>query len=280
MTIIGDQALPTTAACPPARPRAASPGGRTASASRSTSTGPATADPVPAVGADHPLPPVEGPGPLPQPPPPRDHLRRSRQRPVRSADRRGLLRHRPHPRRHRGRARRHDDGAGRPGRALRRQRLAGDPVRRGEPDPVLGIVAFAVGVPLLSAAPPVARPVLVRGRSSANDELGADQPARLATRLRGVRPVLLRRAGDRAALDEAGRGPVGWALDGSPEAMIADADVDLGLDRAAVEAICAAVRCPMLIVHGTEDVCQPPSRPAASPSSPGPGSSSSRAPAT
>ena len=42
--------------------------------------------------------------------------------------------------------------------------------------------------------------------------------------------------------------------------MIADGEVDFPLDRAAVEGICRAVRCPMLLVHGTQDTCQPLAR--------------------
>jgi len=39
-----------------------------------------------------------------------------------------------------------------------------------------------------------------------------------------------------------------------------DADADFDLDQAAVEAICRAVRCPLLLVHGSEDSCQPLAR--------------------
>ena len=53
---------------------------------------------------------------------------------------------------------------------------------------------------------------------------------------------------------------VGWALDGSVDAMLGDADAPLDLGREDVEAICRQVRCPMLLVHGTEDHCQPPAR--------------------
>ena len=53
---------------------------------------------------------------------------------------------------------------------------------------------------------------------------------------------------------------VGWAMDGSVDAMIADKQASFPLDLAQVEEICRAVRCPMLIVHGSEDTCQPPAR--------------------
>jgi pimeloyl-ACP methyl ester carboxylesterase len=58
---------------------------------------------------------------------------------------------------------------------------------------------------------------------------------------------------------------VGWATDSTPEVMLADADAPLsgyGTTTAAQQ-VCAAVRCPVLVVTGTEDRCQPPERGAA-----------------
>jgi pimeloyl-ACP methyl ester carboxylesterase/predicted glycosyltransferase len=50
---------------------------------------------------------------------------------------------------------------------------------------------------------------------------------------------------------------VGWALQTTPEVMLLT-ECDLGLpDLAAVEAMCRAVRCPVLIVHGDEDAIRP-----------------------
>ena len=51
-----------------------------------------------------------------------------------------------------------------------------------------------------------------------------------------------------------------WAVDGSLDAMLAEAEVSFDFDLPAIEEICQAVRCPMLIVHGTEDHCQPVAR--------------------
>jgi pimeloyl-ACP methyl ester carboxylesterase len=57
---------------------------------------------------------------------------------------------------------------------------------------------------------------------------------------------------------------VEWALDGDPEAMIAEALTDLvppcPADADAAEALARAVHCPMLLIHGTDDRCQPPDR--------------------
>jgi pimeloyl-ACP methyl ester carboxylesterase len=49
----------------------------------------------------------------------------------------------------------------------------------------------------------------------------------------------------------------GWAVDGSVDAMVAENGAAFTLDLDAVEAICRRVTCPMLIVHGTDDQCQP-----------------------
>lgn len=58
---------------------------------------------------------------------------------------------------------------------------------------------------------------------------------------------------------------VGWATSSSAEVMLADHDGPLsghGTEEAA-RRVCAAVRCPVLVVTGTQDRCQPPERGAA-----------------
>jgi pimeloyl-ACP methyl ester carboxylesterase len=133
-------------------------------------------------------------------------------------------------------------------------------VAAATPARVLGIVAFAVGVPLLSPPHPW------RVQYSFEDEPPANDGWALINRgvyqrdygafARFFFGALATEPHSTKLVEDT----VGWALDGSPEAMIADHDVELDLDREGVEAIGAAVRCPMLIVHGSDDVCQPPSR--------------------
>ena len=53
---------------------------------------------------------------------------------------------------------------------------------------------------------------------------------------------------------------VAWALDGSVPAMLAESELDFTLSREEVDAICRRVTCPMLLVHGTADRCQPIAR--------------------
>jgi pimeloyl-ACP methyl ester carboxylesterase len=54
---------------------------------------------------------------------------------------------------------------------------------------------------------------------------------------------------------------VGWALQTTAEALIADDHCPIGVEtrEQALEAL-ARVRCPVLVIHGDEDRCQPPAR--------------------
>jgi pimeloyl-ACP methyl ester carboxylesterase len=53
---------------------------------------------------------------------------------------------------------------------------------------------------------------------------------------------------------------VEWGLDASLDSMLAEADVDFPFSLEQIEATCRRVRCPLLIVHGTDDQCQLPAR--------------------
>jgi pimeloyl-ACP methyl ester carboxylesterase len=146
--------------------------------------------------------------------------------------------------------------------------LCGDGVWRAirfaatNPDRVLGIVAFAVGVPRVS--PP--QPHYVTAYAAFDDELPtADGWAKLnrhhwrrdyADFARFFFGEITSEPHSTKAIEDA----VGWAMDGSIDAMIADEGASFSLDAAGVEDVCRAVRCPMLIVHGSEDTCQPPAR--------------------
>jgi pimeloyl-ACP methyl ester carboxylesterase len=141
--------------------------------------------------------------------------------------------------------------------------LCGDGVWRAielaatRPERVLGIVAFAAGVPLL--APP--HPWKVAW--SFDDELATEEGWAKQNRhywrrdypgfVRFFFEEITSEPHSTKQIDDA----VEWALDGSVDAMLADMDVEGTSDLAMVEATCRAVTCPMLIVHGTEDTCQP-----------------------
>jgi pimeloyl-ACP methyl ester carboxylesterase len=129
-----------------------------------------------------------------------------------------------------------------------------------EPERVLGIVAFAVGVPLLTPPHPH------RVRWSFEDELPTDEGWAKLNRhywrrdYAGFAEFFFGEVCSDPHSTKVIDDVVGWALDGSVDAMLADAAAPSSLTLEAVEATCHAVGCPMLIVHGTNDACQPVAR--------------------
>jgi len=125
---------------------------------------------------------------------------------------------------------------------------------------VEGIVVFAVGVPRLSPVHPN------RAAVRFNDVLPSYEGWEKLNRhywctnypdfARFFFEAITTEPHSTKVIDDA----VEWALDGSVDAMLGDADADFDLDKGEVEAICRKVTCPMLIVHGTEDHCQPIAR--------------------
>ena len=144
--------------------------------------------------------------------------------------------------------------------------LCGDGVWRSirlaaeRPERVDGIVAFAVGVPHLSPPQPhyVDLPF--------DDELPTDEGWAKFNRhywrrdYPGFARFFFEQMTTEPHSTKAVEDAAGWAVDGSVDAMIADAKVDFPLDLEAVEATCRQVRCPMVLVHGTDDRCQPIAR--------------------
>lgn len=126
------------------------------------------------------------------------------------------------------------------------------------PGRVLGIVAFSVGVPRL--APP--QPHYVSAGATFDEELPTTDGwakynrhhwrrdyadfARFFFSEMTTEPHSTKAVEDAAA----------WAVDGSVDVMLAEREADFPFDLDAVESTCRAVRCPMLLVHGTEDRCQ------------------------
>jgi pimeloyl-ACP methyl ester carboxylesterase len=128
------------------------------------------------------------------------------------------------------------------------------------PERVDGIVAFSVGVPRLSRTHQHYLDVRF------DEELPTDEGWAKLNRhyWRRDYPGFARFFFEQMAtephstkvIDDA----AGWAVDGSVDAMIADHGADFSLDLEAIEAICRRVTCPMLLVHGTDDRCQPIAR--------------------
>jgi pimeloyl-ACP methyl ester carboxylesterase len=129
-----------------------------------------------------------------------------------------------------------------------------------KPDRVLGIIAFAVGVPLLSPPHPWRVQYSFEDDPPANDDWALINRGVYQRDYGAFARFFFGALATEPHSTKLVEDMVGWALDGTPGAMIADADVKLNLDREGVEAICASIRCPMLLVHGSDDVCQPPSR--------------------
>jgi len=126
-----------------------------------------------------------------------------------------------------------------------------------EPDRVAGIVAFAVGVPRLAPPHPWYATMDFERELPAYD--GWDKLNRHAWLndypdfARFFFQEITSEPHSTKAIDDA----VGWALDGDPEAMVAEAGAPFPFSRDEVIEICRSVRCPMHLVHGTEDTCQP-----------------------
>jgi pimeloyl-ACP methyl ester carboxylesterase len=126
------------------------------------------------------------------------------------------------------------------------------------PGRVLGIVAFSVGVPRL--APPQSH--YVSAAATFEEELPTTDGwakynrhhwrrdyadfARFFFSEMTTEPHSTKAVEDAAA----------WAVDGSVDVMLAEREADFPFDLEAVESTCRAVRCPMLLVHGSEDRCQ------------------------
>jgi pimeloyl-ACP methyl ester carboxylesterase len=130
------------------------------------------------------------------------------------------------------------------------------------PHRVAGIVAFSVGVPRL--APP--QPHYVEASAVFDDVLPSTEGWAKHNRHYWQRdyPDFARfffsemtpEPHSTKAIDDA----VGWAVDGSVDAMLAESGAAFPFDREAIEATCRAITCPLLIVHGSADRCQLPAR--------------------
>jgi len=127
-----------------------------------------------------------------------------------------------------------------------------------QPDRVLGIVAFAIGVPRLAPA----QPHYVEASATFDDELPTTEGWAKYNRHHWERdyPDFARFFFDQMTTEphstKAREDAAGWAIDGSTAAMLADAAVEFPFELDVIEEICRSVRCPMVLIHGTEDRCQ------------------------
>jgi pimeloyl-ACP methyl ester carboxylesterase len=127
-----------------------------------------------------------------------------------------------------------------------------------DPGRVLGIVAFGVGVPRL--APP--QPHYLASGATFDDELPTSDGWAKHNRHHWLRDYpdfarfffseMTTEPHSTKAIDDA----AAWAVDGSVDVMLAEREADFPFDLETIEARCRAVRCPMLLIHGTDDRCQ------------------------
>jgi pimeloyl-ACP methyl ester carboxylesterase len=131
-----------------------------------------------------------------------------------------------------------------------------------QPERVLGIVAFAVGVPRIASP----QPHYVAAFQVWDEELPTTEGWAKLNRHHWERDYadyarfffeeITSEPHSTKAIEDA----VGWALDGSVPAMLAESEAEFPFDLEAIEAICRSVKCPMLLVHGSDDTCQLPAR--------------------
>lgn len=130
------------------------------------------------------------------------------------------------------------------------------------PDRVLGIVAFAAGVPRLGPAQPHYVEFGPRYDEVAASYEGWAKLNRHYWRrdyrgwLEFFFGQMLPEPHSTKALEDA----IDWGLDVTLESILAEHDGGFSFSLAEVEATCRKVGCPMLIVHGRDDRCQAPAR--------------------
>jgi pimeloyl-ACP methyl ester carboxylesterase len=144
--------------------------------------------------------------------------------------------------------------------------LCGDGVWRSirlaaeQPERVDGIVAFAVGVPYLSPPQPHYANMAFEDEGAADEGWARFNRHSWRRDYPGFARFFFEQMTTEPHSTKAVEDAAGWAVEGSVDAMLADHEVDFPLDLEAVEAMCRQVRCPMLLVHGTDDQCQPIAR--------------------
>jgi pimeloyl-ACP methyl ester carboxylesterase/predicted glycosyltransferase len=130
-----------------------------------------------------------------------------------------------------------------------------------DPDRVEGIVAFAPGVP--SLVPPI--PIRAAARERFEEELesydGWFKTNRhyITENFRGFMEFFFGEMYPEPHSTKQIEDTIAYALDGRVETFLLDEDESIAAANSTeeVEAVCAQVRCPVLVVHGDRDNCQP-----------------------
>ena len=125
------------------------------------------------------------------------------------------------------------------------------------PERVAGIVAFSIGIPFIT-------PSHAHWRAfSFDDELDTDEGWAKHNRhawrrdYRGYLEFFFGQCLPEPHSTKPLEDIVGWGLDGSVDVMLAEAEAPVERDHDGIEALCRSLTLPMLLVHGTDDRCQP-----------------------
>jgi pimeloyl-ACP methyl ester carboxylesterase/UDP:flavonoid glycosyltransferase YjiC (YdhE family) len=130
------------------------------------------------------------------------------------------------------------------------------------PERVLGVVALAPGVPLLSPQHPFRAGSIESFDSEIDDPAGWEKFNKHYIRrdyagfLEFFFGEMFPEPHSTKQIEDA----VAYGLDGSAEALLMERDEPVAATLEETEEICRRVRCPVLVVQGDRDNCQPPER--------------------
>ena len=126
------------------------------------------------------------------------------------------------------------------------------------PERVLGIVAIAPGVPLLSPPHPNRADVLERFDEVVEDPQGWEKYNRhfILAEHRGFLEFFFGEMFPEPHSEKHLEDAVAYGLDSVPELLVMDDELGVS-SREEVEAVCRQVSCPVLVVQGDRDECQP-----------------------
>jgi UDP:flavonoid glycosyltransferase YjiC (YdhE family) len=132
-------------------------------------------------------------------------------------------------------------------------------IAAAHPERVLGIVAIAPGVPLLSPPHPFRAAALDTFEDEIADPAGWEKFNRgyILRDHRGFLEFFFGEMFPEPHSTKQLEDCVAYGLDGAPETLVMDDADPAAATRAEVEAICRRVRCPVLVVQGDLDNCQP-----------------------
>jgi pimeloyl-ACP methyl ester carboxylesterase len=130
------------------------------------------------------------------------------------------------------------------------------------PRRVLGIVAIAPGIPLLTAPHDFKQRAVERFEEEIAAPTGWEKLNRhyISRDYRGFLEFFFGEMFPEPHSTKQIEDAVAYGLDGPVEALLMDDSDQVGGNREGIEAICSQVSCPVLVIQGDRDNCQPPQR--------------------